>query len=79
MWDVMWEVVKIETSPKGKNVTSSDPRKGAIVEAFKRYTQCRKVTLLKETKEGAFQGSCMFGGMPGYYELRKVSTAEKSA
>jgi hypothetical protein len=41
-----------------KNVTSKDPRKHAIVAALKSKSGGSKVTLVKETSTGAFQGHC---------------------
>lgn len=47
------------TTARGKSIHSADPRKAAIVAALKAASGCRKVTTVKETKDGAFFGNCM--------------------
>lgn len=58
---------------RGKNVTSSDPRKPAIVAALKAVSACRKVTSVVEVAPNTYQGNCMnpnAGGVPGFWELQ---------
>lgn len=42
-----------------KNIKSTDPRKADIVKAIKLKSGANKVTLVKEDKEGTFQGHAM--------------------
>ena len=43
-----------------KNVTSSDPRKPAVMNALKRKSRCRKVTqVTHDTTTNTFSGNCM--------------------
>lgn len=52
-----------------KNVKSTDPRKSAIMAALKRKSGANKVTLVKESEYGGFEGHCLIGGKAGYKSL----------
>ncbi len=54
-----------------KAVTSKDPRKPAIMAAFKRLHDCTRVTLVKERADGSFEANCMVsaGRRRGYDSL----------
>ena len=41
------------------NITSKDPRKKTIVVALKRKSGGSKITMVKELKDGTFQGNSM--------------------
>lgn len=45
--------------PKGRNVTSTNPRKKAIMAAFKAATGATRVTLVKQVAPNTFQAHCM--------------------
>jgi hypothetical protein len=55
---------------RGKNVTSSDPRKPEIVRALKDASGGSKVTLLREVGPGVFVGHCLVSAAHGGYDSR---------
>lgn len=62
---------------KGKNVKSTDPRKAAIVAAFKdRIADVTKVTCVSETRPGVFSANCMnatTGTCHGVFEIEGLT------
>ena len=50
---------------KGKAVASYDSRKKVVVEALKKASNCRKVTMVRELKTGGFSGNCMYSNSSG--------------
>ena len=55
---------------KGRAVASYDPRKPAVMVALKAASNCRKITQVRELKNGGFSGNCLNpnrGGTPGYW------------
>jgi hypothetical protein len=61
-----------------KNVTSSDPRKPAVMNALKRKSGCRKVTQVShDTTTNTFSGNCMNPSSPDAQSGRHTVTAEE--
>lgn len=62
-----------------KNVKSTDPRKKQVVNAIKAKSGANKVTLVKQLRDGSFQGHAMKGDRQGYQSLGMVTVTAQEA